>query len=86
MLRCDAEAAIAMAVPVDADVDAQLGDQRFTNVTTARAPFGRRVADRVGDAQPRRAGADRRREQAAQRLGIGARRVLGDVHHVERLP
>ena len=46
----------------------------------------RRVADGVGDAEARGAGADRGREQAAQRLGIGPRRVLGDVHHVERLP
>ncbi len=40
----------------------------------------RRVADRVGDAHPGGAGADRGRIKAAQRVGIGARRVFGHVH------
>ena len=56
-----------------------------TNRTTARGAGRRRVADRVGDAEPLRPGADRRRVQLAQRLGIRARRVLGDEHHGQAL-
>ena len=36
----DAEPAVAVAVPVDADVHAELGDQRLHERTTAFAPFG----------------------------------------------
>ena len=48
--------------------------------TTAAAPCRRCVPDRVGDAHSCGAGANGGRVQRAQRLRIGARRVLGDVH------
>ena len=52
-----------------------------------RARTGRRgVADRVGDTDPRRAGPDGCGEQPADRLGIRACGVLGDVHHLEAAP
>jgi hypothetical protein len=43
------------------------------------------VADGVGNAETMRTGVDRSLEQAAQRIGIGARRVFGDVHHLQTL-
>ena len=48
----------------------------------ARA-IGRRVTDGVGDAQPLRTGIERRPEEPAHRIGVGARRVFGDVHDRE---
>ena len=59
----------------------QLGDQRLHELHDRPGAVGRRVADGVGDAQPRGAGANRGRVEQAQLLGIGPRRVLGDVHH-----
>ncbi len=70
-----------MAVPVDPDAAAALLDDLRDEADDRGGARRRRVADGVGDAHPRRAGADRRRIQPPQRLGIGARRVLGDVHH-----
>ena len=43
------------------------------------------MPDRIGDAETRRAGVDRGLKQTAQRLGVGPRRVLGDVHHLQAL-
>ena len=79
------KAAVLVPVPVDADVDVQVGNDRFDERHECRGPVRRGVADRVRHAHPGRPGADRGREQRPQRIGIGARRVLGDVHHREAL-
>ena len=84
MLLMIAEVAVAVAVPVDADIGAAVSAITCAaNCTTARRARRRRVADRVGNADALRAGVDRALVDRAQRLGIGARRVLGDVHHLE---
>ena len=76
----DREVAIAVAVPVDADAAAALLDDRRDEPHDRGRAVRRRVADGVGDADARGAGADRGRVERAQRVGIGARRVLGHVH------
>jgi len=55
----------------------------FTNETSARAPLGVAWPTRIGHAQPLRARPNRGGKEAAQRLGIRARGVLGDVHHLD---
>ena len=57
----------------------------FTKMHDRRGAIGCRVPDGIGNAQPRRAGTKRCREQRSQRIGIGPRSVLGDVHHLQAL-
>ena len=59
--------------------------RRLTNRDDGTGAGGRRVTNGVGDAQTRCAGIDRRLKQPPQRLGIGARRILGDVHHLQAM-
>ena len=77
----DRQIAVAVAVPVDADAAAAVVDDLRDEADDGGRARGRRVADGVGDADAARAGADRRRIQLPQRLGVGACRVLGDIHH-----
>ena len=79
------EVAVAVTVPVDADVRAELASTCATNRTTAAAPPAWR-ARRCRRCKMRwRRPESRIVIQRAQRLGVGARRVLGDVHHVQAL-
>ena len=81
--RGDAEPAIAVPVPVDADVGAQFGDQRLHERDEGPRAARGRVAHRIGHAQPLGARPNRGGKEAAQRLGVRARGVLGDVHHLD---
>src|SRR4029453_13595724 len=49
-------------------------------------PGRRRMSNGVGDAEPRRAGLDGRREEPLQGIGIGPGGVFGDVHHRQVVP
>ena len=76
-----AEAAVAVAVPVESDARFHLV-QHPADVADDRAgAIGGRVADRVADRDARRAFFDRRAEEAAQRLRLRPGRVLRDVEH-----
>ena len=74
------EAAIVVAVPVDADrrrpMPAMIALREVDEVAHA---VGRRVADGVAEAEPRGAVIDRDLEERREHLGARARRVLGDV-------
>ena len=80
-----AHVAIAMPVPVDAHVRTARLDDAFGEAHDGARASRRRVTDGIGDAQPVRTGIDGGLEQPAQRVGIGARRVFGDVHHLQAL-
>ena len=83
--RRDAEPAIAVAVPVDPDVDAQLVDERLHEADHRLRAIRCRVSDRVGDAQALDARADRRRIQQPQRVGVGPRGIFRYVHRRQPL-
>jgi hypothetical protein len=79
--RGDAEPTVVVPVPIDPDTVTDLGgDCRGKSHHRPRASRSG-VADRIGNAQPRRPGANRGREQRPQRRRIGAGRVLGDIQH-----
>ena len=77
----DAEAAIAVAVPVEADVRFHLVQHPADVADHRTGAIGRRVADRVADRDARRAFFDCRAEEAAQRIRLRPGGVLRDVEH-----
>ena len=86
MLRRDAEAAIAVAVPVDADVGAELGDERLHE---RRRPPWRRSASRGRPCRRCRAAfaPARMRRREEQRAAIrGSARVVSSVTYITVRP
>ena len=73
-----------MAVPVDPDAAAALVDHAGDEAHDRGGARRHRVADRVGDADARRAGADRGRIQLAQR--VGSARVVSSVTYITGKP
>jgi hypothetical protein len=69
-LLIDGEIAVAMAVPVDADVRARVLDDLRHEPDDGRGTGRRGVPDGVGDADPLRARADGAGVDRAQRLGV----------------
>ena len=80
----DGEVAIAVAVPVDPDAAAALLDDLADEADDRRGAGRRRVADGVGDADARGAGADRRRVQP--RSVSGSARVVSSVTYITGSP
>ena len=81
-----AEAAVAVAVPVDLHVlAARLHDLRPDEADQLAHALRRGVPHRVGEADAARAAADRGAVERPQRLGRGAGGVLGHVHHGQPL-
>ena len=80
----DGHAAIAVAVPVDADPAAAVLDDARDEAHERRGAGRRGVTDGIGDADAMRAGADRGAVDAAQRFRIGAGRVFR--HQEDRQP
>src|SRR5919107_1715905 len=81
----DPEAAILVAVPVEAHAAALLFDDLPDEAHDRARAVGRGVADGVADADGARARAYRGRVERAYGLGVGARRVLGDEHDGQAL-
>ena len=76
----DGEPAVAVPVPVEPDRLAALAHHLEREAHQVRGPTRRGVPHGVAQAEPLRAAPDRGQEQLAQRRGMGAHRVLGDVH------
>ena len=80
----DRQVAIAVAVPVHADAAPALVHDRTDESDHGRRAVRHGVADRVRDADPLRAGANRRRVQGPQR--IGSARVVSSVTYITGRP
>ncbi len=75
-------------MPVDADAvrgRAELVNHRPDKSHDRFCAVRRRVADRIGNAQALCACTNRGGKERPQRVGIGARRVLGHIHDLEAL-
>ncbi len=75
-------AAVAVAMPIHLHVlflDDLLLDEFHQRLNAVRC----RMSDGIGETEPRRTAVDRRAVQRLQRLGSGAGRVFGHVHHRE---
>ena len=74
-----AQAPVTVAMPVDTDVPTALVDEPAHERDDGADTIGSGVADGIGHTHTFGAGANRRRVEAPQRLGMRSRRVLGDV-------
>src|SRR5919201_5239240 len=75
-----AEAAVAMAVPIEADIRFHLIEHSPDVTNHSPGAVRRRVTNRVADGDALRPLLDRSAEQSTQRLWLRAGRVFGDVH------
>src|SRR5260370_36647640 len=77
----DAEAAVAVAVPVEGDLGFDLVQHAADVADHSARAFRRRVAHGIADRDTRRAFLDRGAEKSAKRVGLRPGRVLRDVEH-----
>ena len=77
----EGEASVVMPVPIDADLDAHLGDDAPRKRDEVPHAVGRRVPHGVAKAKARRPVIDRHLKQRREHVRPRARRVFGHVRH-----
>src|SRR5579862_7354629 len=81
---CNGEAAVAVTVPVDANLlTGRLNDFFHHKPHEGQRSHWRGVASRIADTNRAGTAFNGRRIETLHRLRIAAARVLGDVHYVE---